>query len=71
MKTMKGISLQLAPDEFDRLVTTLEGAKEELEEIERTIDYFVSKTPNRIVDCLEFIRRNMEAVQYVIEEDAE
>lgn len=40
--------LHLSDAEYDLLVTTLEGAKEELEELEHTEEWFVSKTPERI-----------------------
>lgn len=60
---MKAMILQLGLDEYDRLITTLEGAKEELEEVERTVDYFVSETPQRIEDCLAFLRLAAEVAE--------
>lgn len=60
---MKAMILQLGLDEFDRLITTLEGAKEELEEIEGTVDYFVSETPERIEECLRFLRISAECAE--------
>jgi hypothetical protein len=66
---MKAVILQLGLDEYDRLITTLEGAKEELEEIERTIDYFVSETPERIVECLHFLEMANEVAEVVDESE--
>lgn len=60
---MKAIILQLGLDEYDRLITTLEGAKEELEEVERTVDYFVSSTTERLEDCLQFLQLAAECAE--------
>lgn len=65
---MKAMIIQLGLDEYDRLITTLEGAKEELEEVERTVDYFVSETPERIVDCLEFLQSAAIAAEVVVDD---
>jgi hypothetical protein len=66
---MKAMIVQLALDEYDKLITTLEGAKEELEEIERTIDYFVSETPDRLADCLRFLKLAAECADVVDESE--
>jgi hypothetical protein len=42
---------------FEEIKLQLEGAREELEEIERSTEWFVSITPERINDLLETLRK--------------
>lgn len=45
----------LRPDEYEHLVVTLEGAKEELEMLSDELDWYVTALPERIDDALAII----------------
>lgn len=53
-------TLELSDAEYEHIVTALQGAIEEFEEVERTVDYFVSLTPERLLDVLEIIQRDTD-----------
>jgi hypothetical protein len=46
----------LSEAEFQRLVTTFQGAQEELEELIKEVDWYTSELPDRIDICLEILQ---------------
>lgn len=48
--------LSLDNDEYEHIITTLEGAREEFVELEDKVDWFVSLTTDRLLDCLQILR---------------
>lgn len=54
---MDGLTLTLSKPEFEHIRVTLEGAKEELEDLSAQISWFATAIPERIETCLEIIER--------------
>jgi hypothetical protein len=50
-------TLILENDEYEHIITTLEGAREEFQELEEEVEWFVSLTTDRLLDCLQIIRK--------------
>lgn len=65
------LELQLGQDEYLELTTHIEGTIEELEELERNLDYFVSETPDRLRRCLDILDRARECAVELGDEDDE
>lgn len=47
---------ELSDAQHEHIITAIEGAIEELEEMETTHDWFSSVTPERLQDALDIIR---------------
>lgn len=47
----------LSDAQYEHIITAIEGAIEELEEVETTHDWFSSITPERLVDSLAMLRQ--------------
>ena len=54
--------LDLETDEYEHLVTTLEGAAEELAQLEADLDWFTSLTTERLEDCLLLIKEKTKTI---------
>lgn len=48
----------LSDAQYEHVITAIEGAIEELEDVEATHDWFTSLTPERLVDALQMLRVN-------------
>lgn len=53
-------TLVLGADEYEHIITTLEGALEEFEELEKDVPWFTSLTTERLVDSLSILKRKYE-----------
>jgi hypothetical protein len=50
----------LSKAEYEHFTTTLEGAIEEFEELENQHEWFSTNVVQRLEDCLELLRSNVE-----------
>ena len=51
------MDLKITKPEFEHLKVSLEGAIEEFDELMRTHEYYVTELPDRLLTCLEIIKR--------------
>lgn len=49
--------LDLTKPEYEHFRVTLEGAVEEFEQLMKEHDYFVTELPDRLLTCLEILKR--------------
>lgn len=49
--------LELTKPEYEQFRVTLEGAVEEFEELMKTHDYYVTELSDRLLTCLEILKR--------------